>query len=133
MDAVASKLARKSATSNRQVRLSLRYISVWSAAKVSFLCGVGLGLVGSVGVILLWVALSQLGVFGQLNTLFSGTSGSSGISIGIGQALGVAALIGPVDTIAATIAGTVAAALYNLGVRVMGGATLGFATESTDA
>lgn len=132
-DAVGRRLAEKSTASTRQVRLTLRYISVWSAAKISFLCGVGLGLLGTVSLLLLWVILNQLGVFAQIDSVLSGnTAGSSSgvATIGFSQALGIAALLGPLNTLAATLLGIVGAALYNLGVRVTGGATVGFSSES---
>jgi hypothetical protein len=127
------KLASKGRASTRQVRLSLRYVNVWSATKIAFLCGVGLGLVAGIATLLLWGVLTQLGVFAQLNSLFSGTSaGSSSVKgiFGFSQALGVAALLGPLNTLAATLVGMIGAALYNFGVRVTGGATVGFSTEN---
>jgi hypothetical protein len=131
-DATAAKLARKSGGASRQVRLSLRYISVWSATKIAFLCGVGFGLVSGVVTLVLWAALSQLGFFTQLDVLLSGTSTGSGASAGFGfaQALGVAAILGFLNGLGVTVFGIVAAALYNFGVRVVGGAALGFSNES---
>jgi hypothetical protein len=122
-----------SSASTRQVRLTLRYISVWSAAKISFLCGIGLGVLGTLALLLLWVALSQFGVFAQLSSVVSGpsTGSSSAVgTIGFGQAFAIALLLGPLNTIGATLVGIVGAALYNLGVRVTGGATIGFSSES---
>jgi hypothetical protein len=132
-DTVGRRLAQKAPASTRQVRLTLQYVSVWSAAKISFLCGVGLGVLGTASLLLLWVILNQLGVFAQLDSVLSGTSaGSSSVAgtIGFSQALGIAALLGPLNTIAATLVGIVGAALYNLGVRVTGGTTVGFSSES---
>ena len=131
-ETVGRKLAEKAPATTRQVRLTLRYISVWSAAKISFLCGVGLGAVGTVTMLLLWVVLSRLGFFEQLNSLLSGTSAGSGSAtgtIGFSQVLAIAFLLGPLNTISATLAGVIGAALYNLGVRVMGGVTVGFKSE----
>lgn len=132
-DAVGRKLAEKSPVSTRQVRLTLKYVSVWSAAKISFLFGIGLGIVSGLSLLMLWVVLNQLGVFGQLNSVLSGTSaGSNSIAatVGFSQALGIAVLLGPLTTIGSTFAGIVAAALYNLGVRVTGGATVGFSPDN---
>jgi hypothetical protein len=132
-DAVGRRLAEKSPASSRQVRLTLRYISVWSATKISFLFGIGLGIVSGVTLLTLWGVLNQLGAFAQLNSLLSGTSAGSGpaaATIGFSQALGIAALLGPLNTIGSTVAGMVGAALYNLGVRVTGGATVGFSSEN---
>jgi hypothetical protein len=131
-DSAGEKLAQKSRSSTRQVRLTLRYISVWSAAKISFLCGVGLGLVAGISLFILWAVLNQLGVFAALNSVLAGTSaGSSALtgSINFTVVLGIAFLLGVLDTIAATIVGTIGAALYNLAVRITGGTTVGFSTE----
>lgn len=131
-DTVGRRLAEKAPSSTRQVRLTLRYVSVWSAAKISFLCGVGLGVLGTVSLLLLWVVLNQLGVFTQLGSVLSGTSaGSSSVAgtIGFSQALGIAVLFGALNTIGSTFAGIVGAALYNLGVRLTGGTTVGFSSE----
>jgi hypothetical protein len=132
-DTVGRRLAEKAPSSTRQVRLTLQYVSVWSATKISFLCGVGLGILGTVSLLLLWVVLNQLGVFTQLSSVLSGTSaGSSSVAgtIGISQALGIAVLFGTLNTIGTTFVGIVGAALYNLGVRITGGTTVGFSSES---
>jgi hypothetical protein len=132
-DTVGRRLAEKSPASTRQVRLTLRYVSVWSATKISFLFGIGLGIIGGVTLLVLWGVLNQLGAFAQLNALLSGTSAGSNSAvgtIGFSQALAVAALLGPLNTIGSTLAGMLGAALYNLGVRVTGGATVGFSSES---
>jgi len=134
-DNLGEKLARKSRPSSQQVRLTLRFISVWSAAKISFLCGVGLGLVGGIALFVLWAVLDRLGVFTQLNSVLSGTTAGSGSvtsAIGFTQALGISFLVGILTTISATVVGTIAAALYNLGVRITGGATVGFSTQSRE-
>jgi hypothetical protein len=133
---VGQRLANKSGASTRQVRLRLRYVSVWSAAKLSFLYGIGLGLIAGVTLLLVWIILNAFGVFDQLNSILSGTTaGSSSFSqaFGFNQALGVAALLGPLNTIGATIAGSLGAALYNLGVRMTGGISLGFRSERESA
>jgi hypothetical protein len=131
MDSVGLRLAEKSRGSSRQVRLTLRYVSVWSATRIAFLCGVGLGIVGGLSVILLWMTLTALGVFGQLSSLFDSSTvgGSSTSTFGFAQAVGVAAIFWPLDAIGATLIGAVGAALYNLTVRLTGGVTVGFSSE----
>lgn len=130
-DSAGEKLAQKSRLSTRQVRLTLRYINVWSAAKISFLCGVGLGFVAGISLLVLWVMLNQVGAFTALNSALAGTSaGSSSLtgSISFTVALGIAFLLGVLNTIGTTIAGTIGAALYNFAVRLTGGTTVGFST-----
>ena len=131
MDRVGARLAEKSRGSTRQVRLTLRYASVWSATKTAFLCGLGLSIVGGVALIVLWAALTALGVFGQLTSLFNSatTAGSTTNAFGFTQALGVVAIFVPLNTIGATLAGTIGAGLYNFGVRLTGGVTVGFSSE----
>ncbi|HEY5230040.1 MAG TPA: DUF3566 domain-containing protein [Galbitalea sp.] len=129
---MSEKLDQKSRSSTRQVRLTLRYVSVWSAAKISFLFGVGLGIVAGFSLLILWALLNQFGAFAALNSLFAGTTaGSNAItgSLNFTVVLGIGFLVGVLNTIVATIAGTVGAALYNFGVRIMGGTTVGFSTE----
>jgi Transmembrane domain of unknown function (DUF3566) len=133
MTDTSRKFASKGSNPTRQVRLTLRYVSVWSATKIAFLSGVGLGIVAGITTMLLWAILNQFGMFAQLAALFSGTSaGSSSVKgvFGFTQALGVAALLGPLNTLAITLFGLIGAALYNFGVRVMGGATVGFSPDN---
>jgi hypothetical protein len=131
-NSTTAAFARKSRGASRQVRLSLRYVSVWSATRIAFLCGVGFGLVSGVVTLILWAVLSQFGVFAQLSVLLSGTSTGSGASGGFGfaQALGVAVIVGFLNGLGVTLFGIVGSAVYNFGVRVMGGAALGFSDES---
>lgn len=132
MSEVHEKLARKAPSTARQVRLNLRYISVWSGCKVSFLVGIALGFLPGVVVIILWATLERLGTFAQLDHFFSsGTSGSGSVSklFGFSQVFAIVALIGMVNVFFCTIVGTIAAALYNLGVRFFGGIVVGLTAE----
>ena len=131
-NSAGKNLDQKSRSLTRQVRLTLRYINVSSAAKISFLFGVGLGFVAGISLLILWALLNLFGAFAALNSVLAGISvGSSTLtgSINFTVVLGIGFLLGVLTTIVATIVGTFGAALYNFSVRIMGGTTVGFSTE----
>jgi hypothetical protein len=130
MSSVNEKLQRKSPSVDRPLNLRLEHVSVWSACKVSFIAGIGLGLLGGLATILIWAILTRAGVFANVEKLFSSgpTTGSSGLTnvFGIGQTFGIATLIAILDTVGFTLVGTLAALIYNAFVKLVGGAVMGF-------
>jgi hypothetical protein len=129
---VAEKLAKKSSRrpSSKQVRLKLVYIDFWSSVKLSFLVGLCLGIIGVVGMFLVWTVLNQTGIFDQVNSLFKDISGAGGTDLkailGLGQVMGFAIVVGILDVVVVTALGAVFALLYNLSVKITGGLLVGF-------
>lgn len=131
---VADKLAKKTRKKapSKQVRLKLVYIDFWSAVKFSFLVALCLAIVSVVGTILIYTVLMQTGVFAQVDALFMdivGEENSLMNIIGFPQVLGFAVVVGILNTIVGTALGAVAALVYNLLVRVLGGFQLGFTSN----
>jgi hypothetical protein len=129
---VAEKLAKKSARkpSSKQVRLKLVYIDFWSVVKLSFLVGLCIGIIGVVGMFLIWTVLNQTGIFDQVNSLFQDISGAGGGSLksilGLNQVMGFSIVVGILDVVVVTALGAVLALLYNLSVKITGGLLVGF-------
>lgn len=135
MTDVAERLARKGDGGDgrgepaRTMRLGLAYVGVWSSTKLAFLCSVCLNIV-TVAVILLGVQL--LGDSDVLKNAseayrdFSGTTTELGGILAWNTVLAVMAAVVLLNTVIVTLLGTVYALLFNLGVRVTGGALVGF-------
>jgi ABC-type Fe3+ transport system permease subunit len=132
MSSVAEKLQRKDSrsVSNRQVRLRLVYVDFWSVVKLSFLIWLCLGIVLIVASLLIWVVLYSTHVFdrldGALQDILNDKSFSITDSFGLGKVALFTFVTAILDTIAGTVLGAIAAALYNLSVRFTGGVLVGF-------
>ncbi|QIM15555.1 DUF3566 domain-containing protein [Leucobacter insecticola] len=131
---VADKLAKKTRKKapSKQVRLKLVYIDFWSAVKFSFLVSICLAVVGIVSTILIYTVLMQTGVFGSVDTVFMdivGEENSLMKIIGFPQVLGFSVVVAILNLIVGTVLGAIAALVYNLLVRVLGGFQLGFTSN----
>ncbi|MBC9943470.1 DUF3566 domain-containing protein [Leucobacter sp. cx-328] len=131
---VADKLANKSRKKapTKQVRLKLVYVDFWSAVKFSFLVSVCLAVVSIVATILVYFVLVQTGVLDQINQLFMDITGGeySLLNIlGFAQVFGFSVIVGVLNVVVGTVLGAIAALLYNLIVRVVGGFQLGFTSN----
>lgn len=131
---VAEQLERKTRarTPVKQVRLKLVYVDFWSAVKFSFVLSVCMAVVGVVAAVLIYFVLLQTGVLAQVNGLIADVAGGdiNLLSIvGFPQVLGFAVVLGLVNIIIGTALGAVAAVIYNLLVRALGGFQLGFTSN----
>lgn len=129
-DKLASKTRRKAPS--KQVRLKLVYIDFWSSVKFSFLVSVCLAIVGVIATILVYTVLISTGVLQQLDSLFMdiiGDQTSLMAIFGFGQVLGFSVIVGILNVIVGTALGAVAALIYNLLVRSLGGFQLGFTSS----
>lgn len=131
---VADKLAKKTRKKApaKQVRLKLVFVDFWSAVKFSFLVSVCLSIVGVVATVLIYTVLLSTQVLAKLDELFMDIVGgdqSLMSMIGFPQVLGFAIIVGILNIIVGTAIGAVAALIYNLLVRVLGGFQLGFTSN----
>jgi hypothetical protein len=133
MSDTAKKLAQKSSSpsSTAQVRLTLRYISVASVAKISFIVGVVLAIVGVIAAMILFGFLSVSGAISQLDSLIGSALGSSSTSTVSsiatpGIVFAVSAGTGVLTIIGSTLGGIIGALLYNASVRGTNGLLVGF-------
>jgi ABC-type spermidine/putrescine transport system permease subunit II len=131
---VADKLARKTRKKApaKQVRLKLVYIDFWSAVKFSFMISLCWAIVSIVCTVLVYLVLLQTGVLEKLNEVFSDIVGgdmSLMSFLGFPQVLAFSVIVGVLNTIVGTVLGAIAALVYNLIVRVLGGFQLGFSSN----
>ncbi len=128
---ITSKTRRKPAA--KEVRLKLVYIDFWSAVKFSFLISVCLAVVGFIATILMFIVLTQTGVFASLNELFmdivSGDDFNLSNMLGLPQVVGFSLVVGILNIIVGTALGAVCSIVYNQIVRVLGGFQLGFTSS----
>lgn len=128
---ITSKTRRKPAA--KEVRLKLVYIDFWSAVKFSFLISVCLAVVGFIASILMFIVLTQTGVFASLNELFmdivSGDDFNLSNMLGLPQVAGFALVVAILNIIVGTALGAVCSIVYNQIVRVLGGFQLGFTSS----
>ncbi|MCB1274705.1 MAG: DUF3566 domain-containing protein [Leucobacter sp.] len=131
---VADKLAKKTRKKApaKQVRLKLVYVDFWSAVKFSFLVSVCLAIVSVVASLLIYTVLLSTQVLAKIDELVMDIVGDGDSIIGmIGypQVFGFSVVVGILGIIVGTALGAVAALVYNLLVRVIGGFQLGFTSS----
>ena len=119
-----------SAARARRVKLTVSRVDPWSAMKMSFLISVALGIAGVVMVAVLWMILSGMGVFSEVNrlvgTVFNDAQNPFDIMdfLGFGRVLSLSIVIGVIDVILLTALSTLGAFLYNICSALVGGLQL---------
>lgn len=114
----------------RRVRLTVSRIDPWSVMKMSFLISVALGIAGVILTAVLWMILSTMNVFadveGVLASLQTATANPFSIKdyIGFGRVVSLSIVIGVIDIILMTAISTVMAFLYNICSALVGGLQL---------
>ncbi|MGA8977542.1 MAG: DUF3566 domain-containing protein [Pedococcus sp.] len=114
----------------RRVKLTVSRVDPWSAMKMSFLISVALGIAGVVMVAVLWMILSGMGVFSEVNrlvgTIFNDAQNPFDIMdfLGFGRVLSLSIVIGVIDVILLTALSTLGAFLYNICSALVGGLQL---------
>ncbi|MDJ1371689.1 DUF3566 domain-containing protein [Gulosibacter molinativorax] len=132
MTSVADKLAKKSErrTSNKQVRLRLVQLDIWSVVKLALIIAVCIGVVIIVAAILLWVVLANTGVMDSFNSLLNDVTSNEDITvesfINFQGVLGFSAILALLEVVVTTALAAIGAFLYNLSVRLTGGLVFGF-------
>jgi hypothetical protein len=114
----------------RRVRLAVARVDPWSVMKMSFLLSVALGIAGVVLTAVLWMILSTMNVFtdveGVLQSLQTTTQDPFSIKdyVGFGRVVSLSIVIGVIDIILLTAISTVMAFLYNICSALVGGIQL---------
>ncbi|MGN6752934.1 MAG: DUF3566 domain-containing protein [Intrasporangium sp.] len=114
----------------RRVRLAVARVDPWSVMKMSFLLSVAAGIAGVVLTAVLWMILSTMNVFndveGVLQSLQTATSNPFSIKdyVGFGRVVSLSIVIGVIDVILMTAIATVFAFLYNICSALVGGIQL---------
>ena len=126
----ASSTATRKHRGPRRVRLAVARVDPWSVMKMSFLLSVALGIAGVVLTAVLWMILSTMNVFtdveGVLQSLQTTTSDPFSIKdyVGFGRVVSLSIVIGVIDVILMTAIATVMAFLYNICSALVGGVQL---------
>ena len=119
----------------RRARLVVQKVDTWSVAKLIFLLSIALGIVTVVASVILWLFLQASGAFAGVNQLISSLgTGSTTVDISqmisLGQVALVTMIFAVVNTVVFTLLGMIAAILYNLAAKLVGGVTLTLSDES---
>jgi len=106
-------------------------VDPWSVMKMSFLLSVAVGIAGVVLAGVLWMILSGMGVFTDIDRLIKDLQPATAGSpfeimdyIGFGRVLSLSIVIGVIDVILMTAISTLAAFLYNICSSLVGGVQL---------
>lgn len=118
------------ATTTRRVRLSVARVDPWSVMKVSFLLSFAAGVAMVVATILLWMVLSGLNVFGDIDRVIRDIQPTSAEPfsvlsyVGLPRVTALAMVIAVIDVVLMTAVATLAAYLYNICSSLVGGVQL---------
>ena len=115
----------------RRVKLTVSRVDPWSVMKMSFLLSVAVGIAGVVMMAVLWMILSSMGVFADINRTVEDVLSSNNGSvfdlmdyIGLGRVVSLSIVIGVIDVILMTAISTLGAFLYNVCSSLVGGLQL---------
>ena len=118
----------------KQVKLKLVHIDFWSAVKAGLLVTVATGIATIVGFFLVWLLVSQTGLFGSLSTLVNSVVGGASTTEGVdvAQTLSLPRVMSFAFTVAlfnivlgAALVG-ISALIFNVIGRLTGGISIGF-------
>lgn len=118
----------------KQVKLKLVHIDFWSAVKAGLLVTVATGIATIVGFFLVWLLVSQTGLFGSLSTLVNSVVGgaSSAEGVDVAQTLSLPSVMSFAFTVTLfnIVLGTalvgISALIFNVIGRLTGGISIGF-------
>lgn len=128
--APAATTAKRPAKGPRRVRLAVSRVDPWSVMKMSFLLSVAVGIAGVVLTAVLWMILSTMNVFNDIEGVFQSlqTTTTDPFSIkdyvGFGRVVSLSIVIGVINVILLTAIATVMAFLYNICSSLVGGVQL---------
>lgn len=132
--AAKSAAARAAGPAPKQVKLKLVHIDFWSAVRVGFLCTVAVGVAILVAFFLTWLVASQAGIFGSINNLLNGASGSSSLDVSstlsLPRVMSFALALAFVQMVAGTLLSGVTALIFNVIGRITGGVSVGFTSNN---
>ncbi len=109
----------------RQAALQLKRLDPWSVLKLAVVLAVVIWLIWMVAVGVLYGVLDGIGVWDRLNgtyaDLVSGNTPAGRPLISVGRVLGLAALIGAINSVLFAVVVTVGAFVYNVSADLVGG------------
>ncbi len=119
----------------KQVKLKLVHIDFWSAVKTGLLVTTATGIATIVAFFLIWLLVSQTGLFGSLSTLVNSVIGGGGAGaegVDVAQTLSLPRVMSFAFTISLfnLVLGTalvgISALIFNVIGRLTGGISIGF-------
>ena len=119
----------------KQVKLKLVHIDFWSAVKTGLLLTTATGIATIVAFFLIWLLVSQTGLFGSLSTLVNSVIGGGGAStsgVDVAQTLSLPRVMSFAFTVSLfnLVLGTalvgISALIFNVIGRLTGGISIGF-------
>ena len=111
----------------RRARLRVSRVDPWSAMKVSFLVAIGLGIATVVMIAVLWMLLSGMGVFDQINSMIEKIIGDAETKfdimdfVGFGRVVSLSIVFAVIDVVIFTAIATLGAFIYNVSASLVGG------------
>jgi hypothetical protein len=109
----------------RQAALQLKRLDPWSVLKLALVLAVVLFFIWLVAIGVLYGVLDGMGVWDKLNgtysDLVSGEAAGGSPLISAGRVLGLAAVVGAINSLLFAVAVTVAAFVYNVSADLVGG------------
>jgi hypothetical protein len=125
-----SRFGYRQAPAQKQVKLKLVKIEVWSAIKAGFFITVAAGIATMVGFLALWFVVGQIGLFASLNSLLSGVFGDGGVDIeqelSLPRVMSFASTLAIVNIILGTALAGLYAMIFNVIGKITGGIAVGF-------
>lgn len=110
----------------RRARLVVAKVDTFSVTKLVFLLSVAVGIAVVVASVILWLVMQATGAFQTLNdvlTLLGTTGDAVDISkyLSLGQVALYSTIISVINVVLYTLLGTLAAMLYNVAAKLVGG------------
>ena len=127
---LTSRQAATRRVTTRRVKLAIARVDPWSVMKMSFLLAVAAGIAGVVVTAVLWLILSGMGVFADIDRVVGEIQPSTTTQfslmnyIGFGRVVSLSIVLGVIDIILMTALATLAAFLYNICSALVGGIQL---------
>jgi hypothetical protein len=127
--------AKKNIPPVKQVKLKLVHIDFWSAIKTGLLVTTATGIATIVAFFMIWLLVSQTGLFGSLSTLVNSVVGGASTAaegVDVGQALSLPRVMSFAFTVAlfnlvlGTLLTGISALIFNVIGRLTGGISVGF-------
>jgi hypothetical protein len=127
--------AKKNIPPVKQVKLKLVHIDFWSAIKTGLLVTTATGIATIVAFFMIWLLVSQTGLFGSLSTLVNSVVGGASTTaegVDVGQALSLPRVMSFAFTVAlfnlvlGTLLAGISALIFNVIGRLTGGISVGF-------
>ena len=118
----------------KQVKLKLVHIDFWSAIKAGLMVTLATGIATVVGFFLIWLLVSQTGLFGSLSTLVNsvvgGASSAEGVDVAqtlsLPRVMSFALTVSLFNLVLGTALVGISTLIFNIIGRLTGGISIGF-------